>query len=158
MNASFQNREVLAYDKMDQLSQEFARALFLEFPNWERLAEDVEDEKTGAHCIEVNVPQEGANRQLHLSTTGNEITIAFDHWHTHIGPFLGLSTAESVDEAIVIIVDFVNEHTVVKVSRRDGVWIESGLEYLVAPCKPTPHSTTEVFSWRGTYDQTVETP
>jgi hypothetical protein len=152
-----QNREVLAYDRMDELSQGFGRALFLAFPNWERLAEDVKDEKTGAHYIEVDVPQEGTDRRLHLSTVDKEITIAFDHWHTHVGPFLGISTAESVATAITIIESFVTEQAVVKVSRRDGVWIESSLEYLAAPSEPKSHSTTQVFSWLRTHDQTIET-
>jgi hypothetical protein len=158
MDALVQNREVLAYDKMDQLSQGFGRALFLAFPNWERLAKDVEDEQTGGHYIEVDVPQEGSDRQLHLSTADDEITIAFDHWHTHVGPFLGISAAESVHTSMAIIQSFVTEQTVVKISRRDGVWIESSLGYLVAPSPLKPNSTTQVFSWRCTYDQTIETP
>lgn len=153
-----QNREVLAYEKMDELSQGFGRAVLLAFPNWERLAKDVEDENTGCRYIEADVPQAGSDRRLHLSTADNEITIAFDHWHTHIGPFLGLSASESVDMAMTIVESFVTEQTVVKISRRDGAWIESSLEYLVAPSPPKPNSTTQVFSWRCTYDRTIETP
>ena len=125
VNALVQNREVLSFDKMDQLSQAFGRALFLAFPRWERLAQNVEDEKTGVHYFEVDIPQEGSDRQLHLSTEDNEITIAFDDWHTHVGPFLGTSIAESVENAMTIIEGFVTEQTVVKISRRDGVWIGS---------------------------------
>jgi hypothetical protein len=153
-----QNEEVLIYDGMDELSQDFARALISAFPNWERLAKAVNDDKTGANYIEVDLPQEGTDRLLHLSTADDEITIAFEHWHTHIGPFLGIDTAESVATAITIIESFVTEQAVVKVSHRDGVWIESSLEYRVAPSEPKPHSTTQVFSWRRTYDETIETP
>lgn len=156
-DALIQNRKVLTYSKMDELSRGFGQALFMAFPNWERLAEDIEDEKTGARYIEVDVRQEGTNRRLHLSTADNEITISFDYWHTHVGPFLGISAAESVTTAIAIIDSFITEQAVVKVSRRDGVWIESSLEYLAAPSDPKPHSTTQVFSWRRTYDQTIET-
>lgn len=149
---------MLAYDKMGPLSEGFSRALFLAFPNWQRLAKDVEDEKTGVHYIEVDVPQEGTDRRLHLSTADNEITIAFDYWHTHVGTFLGISTAESVHTAMTIIENFITEQTVVKISRRDGVWIESSLEYLAAPSPPKPNSRTQVFSWRCTHDETIETP
>lgn len=150
---------MLAYDKMDELSEAFGRALFLAFADWEPLAIDIGDEKSDARHMEVDIPQEGTDRRLHLSTAGKEITIAFDYWHTHIGPFLGISIAESVNTALSIIESFVTEQTVVRVFRRDGVWIGSGLAYRAAP--PTelkPHSTTEVFSWRCTYDQTIETP
>lgn len=47
---------------------------------------------------------------------------------------------------------------VVKTSYRDGVWLESSLEYRAAPSEPKPHSKTQVFSWRRTYDETIETP
>ncbi|MBV8705754.1 MAG: hypothetical protein JO028_01105 [Acidobacteriaceae bacterium] len=73
---------MLAYDNMNELSQEFGRELFLVFPDWERLAQDILDDKTGVHYLEVNIPQEGSERQLHLSTADHEITIAFDQWHT----------------------------------------------------------------------------
>jgi hypothetical protein len=43
---------------MDELSQDFARALFSAFPNWERLAKSVKRGKTGASYIEVDVEQE----------------------------------------------------------------------------------------------------
>jgi len=152
-----QNRDVLNYDGMDELSQAFAQAFVSTFPQWEQLAKAVKDEKTRVSYIEVDVGQEGTDRVLHLSTADNEITIGFDNWHTHIGPFLGSDTAESVAEAIAIIESFIAEETIVKVSRRDGVWIESNFEYLVAPSEPKPNSTAQVFSWRRTHDKTIDT-
>ena len=158
MDVWFRIEKVSCYGNMDELSQGFGRALFRAYPTWEPLAKEAEDEKTGSHYIEVEVPQEGSDRRLHLSTADNEITIAFDHWHTHVGPFLGIDAAESVDTAMTIIESFVTEQTVVKISHRDGVWIESSLEYLAAPSPPKPNSTTQVLSWRCTYDQTIVNP
>ena len=146
------------YERMDELSQDFSRALFSAFPAWEQLAKSVKDGKTGASYIEVDIEQEGTNRVLHLSTADDEITISFEQWHTHVGRFLGIDTKESVAMAMTILEGFVNEQTVVKISYVDGVWRESSLEHLVAPSEPKPHSTTEVFSWLGTYDETIETP
>jgi hypothetical protein len=143
---------------MDKLSLSSASALFSAFPDWERLGKVVDDDKTGASYLEVDVPQEGTDRFLRLTTADGEITIAFERWHTHVGPFLGIDIVESVDTAITIVESFVTEQTVVKVSHRDGIWLESGLEYRVAPGEPRPHSTTEVFSWRRTYDEAIETP
>jgi len=93
-----------------------------------------------------------------LSTADDEITIGFEHWHTHVGRFLGIDTTESVATAMTIIENFVAERTVVKISYRDGVWLKSSLDYVVAPSEPEPHSTTEVLSWGGTYDETIQTP
>jgi hypothetical protein len=153
-----QNREMPVYEGMDELSQDFARALFSAFPNWEPLAKSVKDGKTGASCLEVDVEQERTNRVLHLSTADDEITIGFEQWHTHVGRFLGIDTTGSVAMAMTIIENFVAERTVVKLSYRDGVWLRSSLENLAAPSEPEPHSTTEVLSWGGTYDETIQTP
>jgi hypothetical protein len=148
---------MLAYDRMDELSREFGRELFLAFPDWERLAKDSKDEKTGAYHLDVDIPQEGSDRQLRLSTADDEITISFDRWHTHVGPFLQISSAEAVATAIYMIEAFVAEETIVTVSWREGLWIGSGCPYVAAPGKLEPHTTTQVFSWHGTYDQTIET-
>lgn len=136
---------------MDELSEAFRRAVAQAFPNWEHLIEAT------AGFVEVEVPQKGTDRCLHLSTADNEITISFDYWHTHVGPFLGIDTAESVETAIGIIRSFLAEETVVKIARRGGAWVESSLEYLVAPSPPKEDCETQVLSWRGTHDQTIET-
>jgi hypothetical protein len=142
---------------MDDLSKAFALALFLRFPEWEVNAVSERDEKMDANHLQIRAPQEGTGRFLYLSTADNEITIGFDYWHTHVGPFLGLNTQECVAQAMTIIESFISEETVVTVCRRDGVWIRSGLEYLAAPSEPTPNSTIEFFSWRRTHDKTINT-
>lgn len=149
---------MLSNDKLDPLSIAFSEALFAEFPAWEALAEIVEGDDTAECHMELTVRQSGTERALLLSTADHEITIGFDHWHTHLGPFLGLDTAGSAAQAMTIIRDFINELTVATVSFRDGAWIESGLSYRAAPKAFKPDTTTNVFSWHGTYDQTVVTP
>lgn len=143
------------YDGLNELSREFARALFTAFPDWEPFARIVSDDTTGTDHLEVEIKQDGTDRVLHLSTVDNEITIGFDRWHTHVGPFLGLTTPESVAGAMTIIETFVTEQTVVKVSYQDGVWTGSSLQYLADPGAPEPHASTEVYSWRRTYDETL---
>jgi hypothetical protein len=149
---------MLAHDHMDAVSVAFANALFAEFPDWEALAKTVTDERNGTSYVELSVGQDGTDRALYLRTADNEITIGFDRWHTHIGPFLGIDVADSVAQAMTIIRDFINEVTVVTVSYRDGAWIESGLGYRTAPKALQPQSITKVFSWRRTYATTIETP
>ena len=149
---------MLNYDQMDELSHDFAHALFGAFPDWERLARTIGDANSGRDSLLIDIPQEGTDRVLHLTATNDDITIAIDRWHTEVGPFLTGDISESVAMALMIIKDFVAEKTVVEVSTRDGVWIESGLGDRVGHGEPTPNSRTEVFSWRGTYDDTSETP
>lgn len=143
---------------MDALSVAFADALFTQFPVWEALAKTAIGEAGGRDYIEVNLPQEGTDRKLYLSTADDEITIGFDHWHTHVGPFLGIDIEESVAQAMAIIRDFIDELSVVSISYRDGVWLESGLGYRAAPGALKPQTTTNVFSWRRTFDTTITTP
>jgi hypothetical protein len=149
---------MLPHEKMDALSAAFTDALFREFPEWEANAEVIANENGGTHYVEIVIGQGGSDRALHLSTAENEITVGFDRWHTHVGPFLGLGIAESLAQAMTIIRDFINELTVVTVSYRDGAWIESGLGYRTAPRAFQSRSITKVFSWRNTYDTTIETP
>jgi len=151
-------KPVPSYDGMDEISRGFAEALFTAFPDREPLARPAMDNKTGAHFMEVDVPQSGTNRFLHLSTADNEITIAFDHWHTHVGPFLGSSVVDSIGLAVSMIKAFIAEQTVVKVTRKNGSWIQSILEYVAAPSELKSGTTTRVFSWNRTYDRTIETP
>jgi len=68
-----------------------------------------------------------------------------------------MSIAESAAMVIRMIEDFLAEQTVVTVSRQEGVWAGSSLAYVAAPGELQPHSTTQVFSWHRTYDQTIET-
>ena len=145
------------YEGLDELSHRFARKLFSAFPAWTRFARTING-ANGITGIQIEVVQDGSNRILQLSTTADEITIRFEGWHTHVGPFLGIDIEESVETAIRIIESLVSEETVVMVAYRDGKWIGSSLSYRVAPSKPTPNSTTKIFSWRGTYDDAVQNP
>jgi hypothetical protein len=142
----------------DELSRSFSIALFSDFPEWKQFEKVVKDDETGADCMEVNVPQEGTDRVLHLSTVRSEITIKFDHWHTHIGPFLGIDIDQSIAQALYIIDHFVAEQTIVKIAYRDGAWIGSSLGHWCAQSEPEPRSTIKVYSWKRTYDDAIEVP
>jgi hypothetical protein len=147
---------VLNYHELDELSLDFAKAVFSAFPDWERGARVMRNDETGLSSLEVDVVQEITGRVLHLSSIGDEITLAFEHWHTHVGPFLGIDVAESIATAMGIIKDFISEETVVTITDRGGLWIGSSLQYRAAPGEPEPNSTTRIYSWRGTYDKVVE--
>lgn len=144
------------YEKLDELSRRFAESLFAVFPAWRGLATAGIDSTTGCASIEVRIPQEGSGRFLHIETANNEITIAFDEWHTHIGPFLGISVGESVTTAINIIRSFVTEEAVVQVVYQHGAWKQSGMHYLAAPSETVLQATTKIYSWKHTYDQVIE--
>src|ERR1700733_2429156 len=124
---SRQYRIVPDPDNLSEISHAFAIALFATFPEWEPLAKAVQEDDTKPPFLEVAVPQDGTDRVLYMSTADDEITVGFDYWHDHIGPFLGIETGESVEQAIGIIEAFVNEQTVVIVTYREGKWVQSTL-------------------------------
>lgn len=138
-----------------ELTALFRKALFDEYPEWLTYLKDPPD-GAASGTLEVEIPQAGTGRSLHLMTGGEEITLGFDAWHTHMGPFLGLSVEESVEGAMMMIRAFVTEETVVAIGHMDGVWQESSLHYRVAPGHGNPLWTTKVFSWRQTYDAVFE--
>jgi len=148
-------RAATVAESSDELTRRFTEALFDEFPDWRRFANPV-TENSGNIAIEIKVPQDSTKRFLYLATTDGEITIGFDQWHTHVGPFLGISLEESVATALNMIEDFLREETVVLILERNGVRIESGLHYRAAPSSRVPDATTKVFSWKRTYDETIE--
>ncbi|QOY86038.1 hypothetical protein [Paludibaculum fermentans] len=138
-----------------ELTALFRKALFDEYPEWLTYLKDP-PQGAANETLEVEIPQAGTGRALLLMTGGEEITLGFDAWHTHLGPFLGLSIEESVEDAMMMIRAFVNEETVVAISYLDGVWQESSFHYRVAPGERNPLWITKVFSWRQTYDAAVE--
>jgi hypothetical protein len=145
-------------DKLSEISQAFAKALFVTFPHWEALAKVVQVDDAKPPILELTVPQDGTDRVLYLSTADDEITVGFDYWHSHIGPFLGIETGESVEQAIGIIEAFVNEQTVVIVTYREGKWVQSSLHNVSTPPELETNSTSHIFSWKRTYDDQIETP
>lgn len=90
-----------------------------------------------------------------MSTENGEITIGFDEWHTHIGPFLGLDEDECVSTALGMAEAFLAEETVVTVAHRKGRWIGSSLEYVAAPSEPETNAMTRVFFGKLTHDRVI---
>jgi hypothetical protein len=146
----------LEYATLDELSRLFAEKLFDRFPEWKSYGRVVAD-KTG-DVLEVHVPQPEGDSALHISTWDGEITIGFDMWHTHIGPYLGLDVSESIADAISTLESFVAEETVVKVEYKDGAWARSRLDDRKAPSELRRGLTTKFLSWRHTFDRVVEIP
>ena len=128
------------YEGLDELSRKFGGRLLSTFPASEPFARIIRD-ASGVATFQVEVAQPDTDRVLYLGTVKDEITIGFDEWHTQVGPFLGIDIEESVETAMGIIESFISE-TVVKVSYRDGKWIESSLSYRVAPGESKPNCTT----------------
>jgi len=144
--------------ELDELSAALVAALFEQFPEWKPFLRIVDTPGSERATVNVSVPQAHTGRALVLSTDPKQITISFDQWHTHIGPFLCVDIEGSVSTVMTMITEFVEEARVVEVVHRDGKWLHSGLCYRAVPRNPEPNATTKTYSWLGTYDNTVTIP
>ena len=141
--------------ELDELSAAFVAELFDQFPEWKPFLQIVETPGSERATVEVSVPQEHTGPFLVLSTDPKQITISFDQWHTHVGPFLCTDIKGSVYTVMTMIREFVEEERVVEIVHRDGKWLHSGLCYRAVQRNPEPNATTTTYSWLGTYDNTV---
>jgi hypothetical protein len=138
--------------ELDELSAALVAALFEQFL---RIVDTPGSERA---TVNVSVPQAHTGCALVLSTDSKQISISFDQWHTHIGPFLCVDIEGSVLTVMTMITELVEEARVVEVVHRDGKWLHSGLCYRAVPRNPEPNATTKTHSWLGTYDNTVTIP
>jgi hypothetical protein len=131
----------------------FADSLFQEFAGWERYGTVVSDPNDGmAMALCVDQPETG--RALEIRTDDGEITVSYDLWHSHVGSFLGISDSEAIELAIADIRDIVSEKSVIRVDCSAGKWAGSSLEDVSDTLAAKPGVTTNIYSWRGTYDRT----
>lgn len=136
---------------LNKLSTALASSLFAVYPQWESLA----GYRPGG-AFDMLVPQPGADRYLWIATQDDEITVGYDYWHRHLGPFLGLSDMDAIGQAMKDIRAIVEEDMVIMTSFRDGRWAQSMHVRATTPIVTEPGGTTYVYSWRGTYDRVVE--
>ena len=133
------------------LSAAFAECLFLAYPEWEGLANNLD-----GGAFKVEIPQPGTDRTLWSDTQDAEITVGYDHYHAHFGPFLGLSDQESITQAMDEIRAIVQEDMVVMNSFRDGKWVQSMLGRPDKSVVTQPGGTTHIYSWLGTHNRTLD--
>ena len=167
-------------DGMIELARRFAERLFAEYPEWEPYAKVVWSDWLEAKTLEVRVPQEGSDRVLQVDIHDeDEITIAFDLWHTHVEWLKwreGFDAEEIAMDALRVIRSFVSEEMVVKVVRKNGAFDMSTIDYVAAfgdrarraftslgtlqsvPAlrEGVPRETITILSWRHTYDKVIE--
>jgi hypothetical protein len=142
---------MLDRSQLNKLSAAFADRFFSVYPEWELFATKLDE-----GMFEVFVPQAGTDRQLWVSTQDNELTIGFDHWHEHLGAFLGLSDADAIEQTMEGVRSIVQEDLVVLISFRGGKWVKSTKRKPFEPLVIEPGGTTHVYSWRGTHDRILD--
>jgi hypothetical protein len=140
-------------DMLSQLSRVFCDQLFAAYPEWRPYCRPWTDDP-GAVVIEVPSPVPG--RSLFCDTIDGEVTIGYDHWHTHFGSYPDLSAEEAVAEALEWIRNILDEKTLIQVDYREGTWegsssIEPGSDIALSP-----GVKTQILSWTGRLDKVYE--
>src|ERR1043165_2248379 len=98
---------------LDELSAAFTSELLKRFPEWKPFMRIMAPPDSARPAVEFVVPQEHTGRALILSADPDQITIRFEQWHFHVGPFLGLDIEGTVSQAMFMITAFVDEEYVV---------------------------------------------
>jgi hypothetical protein len=68
---------------------------------------------------------------------------------------LGISDEEAIELAIADIRNILTEQSLIRVDRSEGKWVGSSLEDASESLIAKPGVTTNIYSWRGTYDRTM---
>jgi hypothetical protein len=134
---------------LNEYASEVCRHLLAAFPEWEPLfGEDPDDD--GVLLVRVPSPADPA-LTLNVFTDDDELTIAFDMWHSHIG-WPCETASEDVAAGLAIINDLMAERMVVAVKLADGKWAESAA---LAPDEmaANPGEWSYVRSWQGSYNR-----
>ena len=144
---------------MDELSKDFADALFREFPDWRPLAR-VERLESGADFLVVEVPPPSTaavDSPLVVTTQGEEVSVFFDHWHTHFGWPTEMPVPNLFEDPIIFLRELVTERIVIAVWHNGQEWRGSSahpVDDLVSkPDEFKPVSEVRIRSWRGTFNR-----
>ncbi len=153
-------------NQLDDYAQRFATKLFKAFPEWRQFilaeAPDIFTEPV-AGCLIVKVPTpvkmsspEFGNWLL-IDTCDEQVTVAFDRYHTHFDCFSDVPQEQSFREAVEFIQSLVHEELCLAVTMdgdhyRGSVPFKSNeepdLSWLSSPCE-----RVYIRSWKGTFDR-----
>ena len=158
---------MLDTDRLNPLARDVARVLFAAHPEWwghaRPLARDAVPPDTdtdvfpddGGDFLLVEIPAPSGNAApLRIETGTQEVTISFDHFHSHM-----VWPTDAPDDAMTLLDEIVTEKVAV-ISHADGDGpYRSGTPVPRAEVTPPrerwPHSPyrVRIRSWRGTLDR-----
>ena len=142
---------------LNDFSRRFSDALFRRHPGWRSYAatEDGGSGEGGALVVRVPAPNPAA-RPLLVTTHDDEVTVAFDHYHSHFGRYSTDVEVEAFGEALRFIGDILAERVKAVSWWSGATWRGSvAVEAGAAPGQPTwthDFDAVRVRSWAGTYD------
>jgi hypothetical protein len=142
-------------ERLDDFSLRTAEQLFTRFPSWRPLAtvEKAEDGSCYLH-IEVPAPQ-GANAAhgLTITTANEEVTVGFDHYHSHFPSMVGDGEQFGTDYAMHFIEQLLAEKVAVVSWWQGDKWRGSSTMDAGAMAMPSdfmkPFDIERVRSWNG---------
>jgi hypothetical protein len=145
--------ELMAIDRaaLHLTGRFFLDSIEREFPDWIdqlRVAD-------GSN-LELEVSQPDGARSLSIRVNDAKISIRYGDWGFVTGTFLGCSEAVLVDDLIEMLRSILSEENVVEITCARGEWQKSSLTWPFFEPEVGAGQVVTIYSWRGTYDRTIE--
>lgn len=145
---------------MNEFNQRIAREVFYSYPEWEVLAASETWKGSGPFVVvTVPAPAEANTRgALTVSTWGEEVIVAFDHYHTHFGKWTPAEDDGPHDAALLYVRDLLAEKVAV-ISWWYGNLCKACAQYLpgtaLKPCSNIRWTHVRIRSWQGNLNADV---
>lgn len=147
---------------MDAFSRRISAELFDRFPEWRSLAESKREvDGTEYLLLRITPPEASkADRPLLITTSGREITVGFDLYHSHFDSFVDDPETTFGSESAQTFIEKILSEKVVVVSYWLGrQWLGSVQETANKPSREVRVSAQadrkRIRSWLGTFSKDV---
>lgn len=143
---------------MDDFSGATAEQIFAAFPEWRTLAR-IEQADDGTSFLVIMVspsPAAQVEHGLFISTANGEVTVGFDHYHSHFDEWVGDGDHFGVQAALEFVKQILDERIAVVSWWFNEEWRGSAQQEVSSPPDVPDWSTTfnriRVRSWNGTFN------
>ncbi len=148
---------------MDPFSLASAEEIFSDFPDWRPFArEEKADDGSSFLLIELPAPHEAnVDHGLVIDTANQEITVAFDCYHSHFGAWVGDGPHFGTEAALEFVKQVLEERVAAVSWWQNEQWqgsaqVEAG-KPPEAPAWRTGFNRIRVRSWKGSLNADTST-
>ena len=131
----------------------FLDSIEREFPDWTNQLQVVD-----GSSLELAVNQPDGAKTLSVRVDDAKISFRYGEWGFVTGTFLGWSEQQLVDDALQILRSIVSEENIVEMTYTNGQWSNNSLTWPFFEPEVQPGQVVTIYSWRGTYNRTLEGP
>ncbi len=159
------------WTKLNNYSFKIAHLIFEKYPEWKKWAINGSADNWNEPCndsILIQIPSPIGNESLIIDTHGDEITLVFDDFHTHLGGCDSIE--EDFEEALIMIEQIMNEKWVIissssknsysisAIMLSEVISLDSAIKEHILDYESRNNEKpikTYVLSWKGTYSKKI---